>query len=160
MKIRIEGTNPSQGSVMQGNVLAPLGAYQYTQEKIDAHMADIYERFGQSLPTEALLVMELEHKGGKCPLCGVAWRPVRCNPVTMDKSGKKVLREFGDFVVHQPACRCFKRCTTAGIMVPVGGDKKVFRRVPGCGAWLVAERLLTEHGQAQKTCLNCGCVIA
>lgn len=143
----------------------PAGQWFYDQALLDERMAGVYERFGRDLPTEVLVTWELEHHGGKCPVCGIPWKAVRVNPVAraQDEAGvSHIVREFADFTIHEPACRCFKRCTTAGVMVPLftkEGERRVLARIPGCGSWLVAERLLTDHGQRQATCLNCGCLI-
>ena len=63
----------------------------------------------------------LERRGGPCPICGVPF-----NVVFVDN-------EYGCFQYYQPSCRCYKRCEW--VKVPSGV-------VPGCGRWLIAEKLV------------------
>jgi len=152
-----------------------------TQAEIDRLMQDRVKRYGDVMPKGALTALMLEWKGGDCPLCGNPFMPksVINRVVAKDKDTGEVLRdeedkeiilhEFANFTMYVPGCRCFKRCTKAGIMMPewvqgrTGGyadhRKMVVGKIPGCGAWMVAERLLQGEGIDQKQCLSCGGII-
>jgi hypothetical protein len=48
--------------------------------------------------TQIILALELERKGGKCPICGREYQRV------------DVDSEYGHFIYYQPGCLCFRRC--------------------------------------------------
>jgi hypothetical protein len=52
--------------------------------------------------TQLLVALELERKGGPCPLCGT-----RYAKMDMDNP-------FGKFTYFEPACYCYKRCDICG----------------------------------------------
>jgi hypothetical protein len=48
--------------------------------------------------TQIILALELERKGGKCPICDTEYRRI------------DVDNQYGKFSYYQPFCMCFKRC--------------------------------------------------
>lgn len=137
---------------------AATGDFPLTQARLDVMLDVAAERFGRELPTQVLVVWELERHGGACPLCSVPWVAVHANHATMriDPVTKVAVtaKQLSDFTYYRPGCKCFKRCTRAGMKVASGHGKTVTLYRPGCGQLLVAERLLE-----MPTCINCGGLI-
>jgi hypothetical protein len=52
--------------------------------------------------TEILYALELERKGGLCPLCQTPYAKMFVDNI------------FGKFTYYEPACYCFKRCNLCG----------------------------------------------
>lgn len=168
-------------SMLMGQRYDPTAPeYCIDQAELEALMGNVFEAYGKSLPTEVLMAWELQLRGGPCPRkdCGAPFLPKRVLNVVFAKDRETgevlkdgednpiVLRTFADFTMHYPGCHCYKRCEVGGLWVSKGGGRREVTRITGCGDWLVAERLLTDHGvdlsgtgTAQKECLSCGLVI-
>jgi hypothetical protein len=52
--------------------------------------------------TQILTALELERKGGPCPVCGRDYRKI------------EVDNKYGKFTFYQPSCMCFKQCGSCG----------------------------------------------
>ena len=148
--------------------------YTITQKELDKLLASRLEMFGKTMPVEYLTAFNLEWKGGACPRCNKQFEPTHVfhanyakdrdtGEILRDQDGKPiVLRVFGDFIMYVPGCHCYKQCDVSGVYVKSwekGESKTVISRVPGCGNWLVAERLFQDNGVPQKNCLSCGRLI-
>jgi len=148
--------------------------YTLNQEELDKILASRLEMFGQTMPAEYLTAFKLEWKGGECPRCHKQFEPTYVfhanyakdkdtGEVLNGPDGKPIiLRVFADFILYVPSCHCYKRCDVSGIHVKSwekGESKMVVARTPGCGNWLIAERLLQDSGVPQKNCLSCGRLI-
>lgn len=100
----------------------------------------------RDIPTEIIAAWQLEAKGGVCLLCQKPYIPVM------------VKNRFADFTYYTPDCRCYKRCTLAGVKDSYERRRgttrstvEVMRKYSGCGKILVEEKLL-----GLDRCSNCG----
>lgn len=123
---RSQGPQAKLDEVRHELVEKVTGQRRITQELIDTSMKRFIERCTDS---RVQLAAELQWHGGNCPFCKTPFARYEWK------------NAVAEFVYYEPYCFCFKRCETVKTKSGVR---------PGCGTWMIAERLLgIDH------CTNC-----
>jgi len=105
-----------------------------TDEDVEAGYRKCLAEAGNNV--QKLLALELERKGGQCPICDVPFKRV------------EVRNQFATFDYFEPGCYCYKKCPVCSIPDQLDEDGRVVRS--GVPRFMVAERLLEVH-----QCIRC-----